>query len=571
MATVGFAITNGTQGTGLAGELQARFHDPLWTLGRQWQLGEFRGEDCGSPTAVHVELEEVAVNGYRPGGHTNFTDYAPALLPLETMVERETADPERAVSWREAAETGQHLLRLLNGLGAAPGRSTDPLLRAYGLKAPDPAVLDTLDADSRRMMAVLAGRVVDGALLRQDIQATSIAAVIEKLAAAGLASPVTGADAALLTQGLTDWLRWCENRVSRSAPEQDAWQPERMEYRFDLAVRTATGTLELKAEEYYSGELDWYAVDMEPPAGPQAQLAPALRKLDLLPAPVSYHGMPLARFWEMEDARINFAAVEAAPNDLPRRLLLKFALEFSNDWFVVPVELPVGSLSRVRRLVVSNSFGERHLISPAAETDQARGRWRAFSISGDDQNWFYLAAALAKGLQGKALEEIWLQRDEGANLGWAVQTQMPSLAGGTLNRSELSDSSAEEILPAPREGTRAYRLGTRVPAYWKPLLPARLDSGMRLRQARLQTAGDDLPTIMRLDQLMPMGRDLDLYDEEVPAEGVQVTRAYQYARWCDGSTHLWIGRQKRPGRGDAASGLVFDLLELGGGTNRPRP
>jgi hypothetical protein len=29
--------------------LHAAIHDPLWMLARQWQLGEFQGEDVGSP------------------------------------------------------------------------------------------------------------------------------------------------------------------------------------------------------------------------------------------------------------------------------------------------------------------------------------------------------------------------------------------------------------------------------------------------------------------------------------------------------------------------------------------
>ena len=56
-------------------------------------------------------------------------------------------------------------------------------------------------------------------------------------------------------------------------------------------------------------------------------------------------------------------------------------------------------------------------------------------------------------------------------------------------------------------------------------------------------------------------RDLLLHDEEVPREGARVTRAYQYARWVDGSTHLWIGRRKQPGRGEGSSGLRFDIVE----------
>jgi hypothetical protein len=36
-----------------------------------------------------------------------------------------------------------------------------------------------------------------------------------------------------------------------------------------------------------------------------------------------------------------------------------------NDWFVIPIDLPVGSLCRTQSLVVTNTFGERTLIRPA--------------------------------------------------------------------------------------------------------------------------------------------------------------------------------------------------------------
>ena len=41
----------------------------------------------------------------------------------------------------------------------------------------------------------------------------------------------------------------------------------------------------------------------------------------------------------------------------------------------------------------------------------------------------------------------------------------------------------------------------------------------------------------------------------------RVTRAYQYTRWHDGSTHLWIERRKGPGRGEGVRGLCFDVAE----------
>ena len=37
--------------------LQARIYDPLWLLARQWQLGEFQGEDNGSPVIARWRAE----------------------------------------------------------------------------------------------------------------------------------------------------------------------------------------------------------------------------------------------------------------------------------------------------------------------------------------------------------------------------------------------------------------------------------------------------------------------------------------------------------------------------------
>ena len=51
-----------------------------------------------------------------------------------------------------------------------------------------------------------------------------------------------------------------------------------------------------------------------------------------------------------------------------------------------------------------------------------------------------------------------------------------------------------------------------------------------------------------------------LHEEEVPRAGVIVTRTFQRARWFDGKVHTWLGRQKETGRGEGASGLVFDQI-----------
>ena len=45
--------------------LQARIADPLWLLARQWQVGEFRGEDAASPVHVRLEVEHAALQSFR--------------------------------------------------------------------------------------------------------------------------------------------------------------------------------------------------------------------------------------------------------------------------------------------------------------------------------------------------------------------------------------------------------------------------------------------------------------------------------------------------------------------------
>ena len=102
--------------------------------------------------------------------------------------------------------------------------------------------------------------------------------------------------------------------------------------------------------------------------------------------------MPSPRFWEFEDAKVNFAKVEANRQDLARLLLVKFALEYGNDWFLVPIEIEVGSLCQIRSLIVTNTFGERMLIRHTTEVDGANSPWRAFALSQDSQHLLFPSA-----------------------------------------------------------------------------------------------------------------------------------------------------------------------------------
>jgi hypothetical protein len=46
--------------------------------------------------------------------------------------------------------------------------------------------------------------------------------------------------------------------------------------------------------------------------------------------------------------------VDSEPQDLARMLLLEFAVSYANDWFVIRVDLPVGSICRIDSLIVTD-------------------------------------------------------------------------------------------------------------------------------------------------------------------------------------------------------------------------
>ena len=52
-----------------------------------------------------------------------------------------------------------------------------------------------------------------------------------------------------------------------------------------------------------------------------------------------------------------------------------------------------------------------------------------------------------------------------------------------------------------------------------------------------------------------------LNEEEVSRSGIQVKSSFQRARWYNGTIHNWYGRRKNTGRGEAGSGLKYDIAK----------
>jgi hypothetical protein len=601
--------------------LRAGVYDPLWLLARQWQLREFVGSDVGTPVLAALRMDCTPVTRYLAGSLPDSWFAGPPgtpapnpvaagsqlrrAEPLETLIERE---PVRGDSTRYpslAAEAGLHLLRLLDPTGASGYRAA--LVSGFPLpSAPADASLPP-DDDTERFLGVVAPRVPDGALLASVIRVARSATALNTLtdpfkARVAAAVPkwqtwlagVPAADRPRVDAAIATWLDWFDSLFNEldAAQPASAWLPDRLEYAAAVAAPAQEGEILLTVPEYTDGDLDWYSFDVLPrgtlgatrgdlASWPWLDPERETVRRTVIPAPVRYPGMPASAYWEFEDSRIDFGAVAAGPQQLAHLLLVEFALVYGDDWFIIPVDVPVGSLARVRWLVVTDTFAGRTLVPSAREVDRQANTdpkeplpWDMFGLAIDRRpvggaarpvpDAFFLPPTLGKSLQGPLLEDVLLLRDEMANMAWAVERVVESPLGRPFDRAEAYHRARQEEpngTPALDDGavTLRYRLETEVPDHWLPLYPERVSAAA----PAIRFLVGNLPLGRMLRPPRPLDQDpLRIQDEEVPREGARVTRAYQYARWVDGRTYLWLGRRKGTGRGEGSSGLRFDVLEV---------
>jgi hypothetical protein len=552
---------------GLALGLQAQIADPLWMLGRQWQMLELQGEDAGSPVSVRVDGTRTPLARWRPAGGQPAS--VPAGVPLETVVERERVIPPPAASsgsfddLRFSAEAGLQLLRMVDAQLRDPAKRDDyrkRFLREYPLD-PAPETAASLDAATRRFLGVMQGRAPDGARMYADFRT-----VLDAKPRLPAKPPINGNDRAGVLAAMQAWYGWCADLFSQPGAEDIAWNRQRMEYGFSAG----SGALVLDAAEHDGGHLDWYVFNR---AGTGASLGqpepgrgPAAFSRRAIPSPVSYPGMPVPRWWELEDRRVDFGAVAAGPSELLKLVLIELATVFGNDWFTVPLDaMPVGAHYAIGAVTVTDAFGVSVSLDPFG--DGAGTDWRMFELSGSDGvadagSQMLILDALPSTLESAPVEEVLLLRDEMANMAWAVEKTVESRTGRPLDRHEEEVTRRAQPAP-PASGSRRYVLQTAVPRNWIPLLPKVERDAAGAITLRLLARGAmrdpaDGIGIPPVGRLLDPGTPLAIYDEEVPRAGARVVRQWTLARSADGRTLLWRGRRKGVGRGEGSSGLRFD-------------
>ena len=97
--------------------LRAEVRDALWMLTRQWQMGEFRGDDAGSPVVAKVRVDTTHLQKYAPA--RGKVESLSPTIPLETRVEQlpiPLVRDDRAMSLDIRLLMGRYWLKLVGPL-----------------------------------------------------------------------------------------------------------------------------------------------------------------------------------------------------------------------------------------------------------------------------------------------------------------------------------------------------------------------------------------------------------------------------------------------------------------------
>ncbi len=533
--------------------LRMEVRDAMWFLCRQWQFGEFQGEDTGTAyqaniLGVHSTPERIIL----ANGSQKPYDIS---APLEMVIEQEAVDA--TVFLR--AQMGRHFGMILEA-----GKLQKYLKQVLEKFPLDKAVSDD-DTEGLYLVKSMDGRIPDGYKIYAAILDGSFQDWVEhhsQIAVADFNKMSTAADA---------FVRWFQHLYQQPQPEESAWVPQHLEYNFSLESKINAGKKRtLIADQYASGHLDWKDFDQVQTttrSGLADLSKPEEHVQTFIPTQLKFSGMPHPRLWQLEDSETDFGKIDSSPTSILNLLLAEYGLTYSNDWFVLPYELEINTLCEIQGIRITDVFGQHHFVGPTI--DDPEMNWQQFvqfhqterDNATINKSIFYLVPAVGRLMEGEDFERVNFIRDEMSNMVWAIEQIVPSDAGKGRDLKRHVPSLAD-FEPADEESKIRYVLGNTVPDNWipfiavhKPVSPGEIPQEIHLQRAKMPESRG--PQSKVVSEVQPV---YFIEEEEVPRAGIIINRNFQRTRWLNGKTCLWLGRRKRAGRGEGSANLMFDQL-----------
>ncbi len=581
-------------------------HDPLWMLTRQWQFGEFNGDDCGSAIWAKIKIEHDEIG--KLGNILQSENYSKDDV-IEYHVEKMNEPITNAVR----VDSAYYLKKLIehSPLKEQTGKIIDHLIGKYPLEEfPDRTTdLKESSKSARECMleikkrhnpgmepflAAFARRSFDGHQLFVDLTA-------RKTGEAVLSDFLSESEHAEFLKIRTSYIDWFTAAYQPNKKNR-FWKEDKMSYDFSISA-TGEENIDYSGEGYDSGRLSWYSFDTE--ERDERAKAPVRTNekekekfFTFIPTMAEFAGAPDKRLWAFEDRKVYMGNADLDTEDLANAMVLQYVTMYSNDWLLTPMELNAGMISKVTGIIVTDVFGTRYYVDrPVGDSTSkdARysGKWEMFTVAG--KNAYQKADFTTDGrlvyppsaprvMESNPVEEVQFLRDEMSNMVWGVETVINDGCGTSIDGNSFAADVMEELQTLnPKfenfeelEADYAYLFQNTVPLNWIPFTPVKIKAGKAnaIREIRLQRSTmplyvkEDFVTVRPNTSLLRTGINEDdmvtshkfINEEEVIAVGTKVKLTNQRTRWFKGKTFNWLGAKKEISRSQANSGLSFDEL-----------
>jgi hypothetical protein len=596
-------------------------YDPLWTLARQWQFGEFQGNDCGSVVKAQITMKKTKFSHVKFNNATSpqsinkdggWKAYDKETDVLEYRVERLDELDEHKIAPLIRIESALHFKRWLKSKysDTIAAKILTSVRKDCPLDnfAPDYSRIN-INADGKELLEE-AGKSVNTKL--EQYWETYGTRLFDGYKLYKNGRTIAG-------YNIQEYLDWFKQTYLPSTLGKggSCWSSEQLGY--DMSIKTEDNT-EYVARDYHSGRLSWYSFDEAVPAGKDTE--PDLKTMTFLPVLADFPGTPNKRLWQFEDANVNMGNIDMDYNSVANAVVLQYTTMYGNDWMLVPMELEVGTLMKVTKINITNTFGDVIKIEnkgtgvpndntvPYNNTDNIpyTSRWSLFEIAKEnaysDRDFstnpvLFYPPSLARTVESKPIETVQFLRDEMSNMLWGVEKVIDDGLGSTLDGdsyasniiSIVDDVRDKAIEDAKKTGTisaaqaeksnaeYSFVLQNRVPLNWIPFVPQKykfdeenltenFEREIRFRRATMPIyINDGYQRIRPFTSLLAVkknekGQIVPHYvnEEEILAVGTKISLNHQRTRWFNGKTFNWLGAKKEISQTMGNSGLQQDEL-----------